>query len=686
MHILFFQIMNQAVNISNHYIPRFQRNLLLLTLISSGCFTANSVYANDEDIYQLSTIVVTATRSEKNQIDSPIRTEVITEQELKRTNAITLKDALENVSGVLLREIHGKSGYEISLQGLSSDQVLILIDGLPLAASTNSTVDLDQYLVGGIDHIEVIKGASSAQYGSSALGGVINIITKKVKDGLSISGQVDLGSYGKQNANGKSASINNHHEKLQLEVKQGAFQGRILVDQFKSDGFAVHPNQYPLQGDQQQRQQYAVYGAWQPSEKFLLWADFNDYEETDHQKSLNFVPPFQLKQYKVEDIQRQRLSAGSQFSLWNNVRFDLKGVHETYDSDSTQTLDGYLSALRHSNQENNHFSSQVSLPTWYKQNWQFGYDWHEEQLSQSNNGKFEMQGGKVSRDRHEFYLQNDAQLTENIEAVLGWRFQNDQDFGDHNAFKFSTKYRFFESQDLLADLRLSYGQGYRVPNLKERFYSFDHSHLGYVVIGNPNLKPESSDSYQLGLSLVHNDIWNADVNLFLNNVQDLIQTDFESSTTINGITQYSYSNVAKAETKGIETTAQWNISPTLKLNGSYTYTEARDKTADTFLTRRPKHIARLGTDYSFNDQVDLTLRARYQSSEFGDSANQHNSPSWITLDSQLDYQITPYISAFIGIDNIFNEQRDFSASFDYRPISGRYTYTGLRFNWNKDFK
>ena len=658
---------------------------MLLSLFANGCIIHQSAFAEmaTEESVKLNTIVVTATRSEKKLVDSPIRTEIVDEQELIRTNAITLKDALENIPGILLREIHGKSGYEISLQGLTSDQVLVLIDGLPLAASTSSTVDLDQYLVSGIDHIEVVKGAASAQYGSSAMGGVINIITKKVSDGFSASGQVDIGSYGKQNANGKSVSINNHHEKVQLEAKQGSFQGRLIADQFKSDGFAVNPDNYPLQGDIQKRQQYAVYGAWQPSDQFSIWADFNDYQEKDHQRSLVFISPSNREQAKVEDIERQRFSAGGQYKTANQIAFDIKAVHETYDTTSTQTTDGYLSALRNSNQENNHFSSQVSLPTWLKQNWQLGYDWHEEQLEQSNNGKFEMQGGKVSRDRHEFYLQNDAALTDKIDAVFGWRFQDDQDFGDHNAFKFSTKYRFYQENDLFADLRLSYGQGYRVPNLKERFYSFDHSHLGYIVIGNPNLKPESSDSYQLGLSLVKNELWNADFNLFWNDVKDLIQTDYDNAVVSNGITQYSYSNVAKAETKGFETSAQWNITPYFSVNGSYTYTEASDKTTGLDLTRRPKHIARLGSNYSVNDQLDVTLRARYQSQEYGDSANQYSSPNWFTLDSQLDYKISPYVSAFVGMDNIFNEQRDFTASFDYRPISGRYSYMGLRFNWNK---
>lgn len=236
--------------IAVHILFHFKNNkpsALWLSLAALGTCSIQSAVAQSQ-LRTMDIIVVTATRSEKKLIDSPIRTEVISEQELKKTNALTLKDALENVPGILLREIHGKSGYEISLQGLSSDQVLILIDGLPLAASTNSTVDLDQYLVAGIDHIEVIKGAASAQYGSAAMGGVINIISKKVQKGVHISGQVDIGSHDKQNDEAKSTSMNKHHEKIQIDASNGTLKGRIIADQLDSKGFAVNPEQYTRQG------------------------------------------------------------------------------------------------------------------------------------------------------------------------------------------------------------------------------------------------------------------------------------------------------------------------------------------------------------------------------------------------------------------------------------------------------
>ena len=108
-----------------------------------------------------------------------------------------------------------------------------------------------------------------------------------------------------------------------------------------------------------------------------------------------------------------------------------------------------------------------------------------------------MQGGKRTRDSKEAFLQYDYWLTDNIELLPGIRYQDDSDFGTHSAPKLSLMFS-HESGQGDGRLRASYGNGYRVPNMKERYFIFDHSVNGYKVLGNPNLQPEQSDSFQLG--------------------------------------------------------------------------------------------------------------------------------------------------------------------------------------------
>src|SRR5690554_5730540 len=212
----------------------------------------------------LDTMVVSATRVERSLMDVPVRTEVISRHELDKTHARSLKEALENVPGLQLREIHGKSGYEASLQGMSSDQLLILIDGMPLAASTGSSVDLSQYATLDIERIEIIKGAASAQYGSSAMGGVINIITRQTHAGLRGSLRYDAGSYGKQNIGERSADIAQHHASAVLEGGSKTLTARLSADVRNTEGFDATPGTWVREGDDSQRNQYNGQITWKP--------------------------------------------------------------------------------------------------------------------------------------------------------------------------------------------------------------------------------------------------------------------------------------------------------------------------------------------------------------------------------------------------------------------------------------
>src|SRR5690606_35480624 len=129
-------------------------------------------------------------------------------------------------------------------------------------------------------------------------------------------------------------------------------------------------------------------------------------------------------------------------------------------------------------------------------------------------------------------LQNDILLSNTLELVLGVRYQDDSDFGDYTAPKAALRLDYLDGSDWRGTLRASVGQGYRVPNLKERYFRFDHSAIGYMVVGNPDLRPESSTSWQLGTTLQFREHITFDINGFYNRVKDLIQADEENGTSV----------------------------------------------------------------------------------------------------------------------------------------------------------
>ncbi len=631
---------------------------------------------------ELETVVVTGTRTEKLLDESPIRIEVVTQEEIKRTNAKTLKEALENVPGLQLKEIHGKSGYEVSLQGLTSDQVLVLVDGLPVSASTGSTVDLSQYTLATVDHIEVVKGAASAQYGSSAMGGVINVITRRIEQKFSGEASADVGSYGKENVTGKNFDVGSSHAQLRAEGGTETLRLRASGDFINDRGFAIDPSSFTRQGDAMLRKQYALRTDWLPAKAGEFWAEANRYAEDDTQRYQVFAPPNYVPQKKTEAITRNRYAGGGQWRWQSGLRFQLKGLDEHYASHSQERSNGALVGDRYSSQATSHVTSQVDLPSWYSQLWQFGIDWHRETLAQTSNGVSELTGnGSTSRASREVFAQNDVMFDETWELLIGARYQDDSDFGGHAAPKASLRAHLLRDGSWDGTLRASVGQGYRVPNLKERHYLFDHSSLGYMVIGNPDLKPESSNSWQLGGTLSWHERVSADVNFFLNNVRDLIQTDMSNVQVVNGVSIYTYRNVSRARTGGVETALRWRATDALTLSTAYTFTDTRDYATGGELTYRPKGIARLSADWVLPTATTLTLRCRYQSSELTDSDSGARSPAWTTVDVAVSQDIGHGFGAFAGVDNLSNRQRDFSDSADFGPISGRYFYLGARYGW-----
>lgn len=625
------------------------------------------------------TIVVTGTRTERSADDTPVRTEVVRSEELRRTHARTLKEALENVAGLQLREIHGKSGYELSMQGLGSDQVLVLVDGLPLTASTGSTVDLSQYLLTDVERIEVVKGAASAQYGSSAMGGVINVITRRIEPGRDGHVVVDAGSRGRQNPSGRRLDLGQGH--VQAGVQGGSERWRLRVagDLTDDRGFAVDPAAWARQGDAVRRGQAGVRLAWHPVTDGQVWIDANHYSE-DAEKRYDFVvPPRIVPQRKTEEARRDRVSGGMRWHLGGGAAIDLRAVQERYLAHTLSLSDAALVGHRRAELDLSHLGGQLDLPAWGRQRWQLGFDLHREGLSQTNNGQSEVVlDGRVARHSREVFVQNDIVLDEHWELLLGLRWQEDSDFGGHAAPKLSLRRRLGGPSGWHGSVRASLGQGYRVPNLKERYYLFDHSALGYRVIGNPQLQPESSTSAQLGASLQLGAGLRLEANLFHNRVRDLIQTDLTRPTVIDGVAHYTYRNVARARTQGLETGVQWRALPALRLQAAYTYTHTRDLATGQELTRRPRHIARLGADWAWSERQEWSLRARHQSDERVDTAGGARSPAWTTVDLRVNHTLRSGLTLFAGVDNVFDTQRDFTQAHDFSPASGRFVYFGAR--------
>ena len=188
----------------------------------------------DTTLYQeLEGVIVSATRTERQLSSLPLPAKIITKEQIQQTNATRLSDILNEQTGIVTVPDFG-GGEGVQLQGLDSEYVMILIDGVPLVGRSAGTLDLQRITVGNIQQIEIVKGASSCLYGSEALGGVINIVTEKPKTGWN--GGADY----------RFSTFNTHDANLNFSYKKEKWSIRTFLNRFSSAGYDLN-EETPLQ-------------------------------------------------------------------------------------------------------------------------------------------------------------------------------------------------------------------------------------------------------------------------------------------------------------------------------------------------------------------------------------------------------------------------------------------------------
>lgn len=647
--------------------------LALATSFSTSVSAASTSYLDE--------LVVTGTRSERTVLDTPVRTEVVGADEIRETHARNLKEALANVPGLQLREIHGKPGYEVWLQGIDANRVLVLVDGMPVSATTGSAVDVSQLSVLDIERIEVVKGAVSAQYGSAGMGGVVNVITRGVKPGIRGRVSADTGTYGDQNPSGDTWDTASYSGRAMVSVASEHWGLRVSGSSQHTDGIDPQPETWARPGDEYDRNDGSVRIDWRPTANSTLAWSGAVFDETSGSR-FNLLPGGLVNQGKDEKVRRYRTAVSGDHRDGGGLRGHWALLHEQLDDDTVKySAAGEFDRRKADiglSQASGHLESAVGDA----HKIQLGTDVRRETLEQVKDGVSELAGNEAfSKESYELWFQDTWFARDSLEVVTGLRGQKDSDFGYHFAPKINARLGFEDGQGFDSFLRAGVGSGYRAPNLKERHYRFDHSQLGYMVLGNPDLEAESSVSYQLGFGgHFEKKVW-FDINGFFNDISELIQTEIDQQATdarTDNVVVHHYSNIDEARTWGVETTAGWQISEGWRLSAGYTWTRTEDQATGDDLNRRPRRQLQLSIDgLTGIPHLSWALRVRNQSSEYVDAGLGSRSPGFTSADLKLNYQLFPELRFYAGVDNLTDSQRDFSDSNDFRPVAGRFLYTGF---------
>lgn len=659
--------------------------LLSVTALLVGASPAGSAPVSG---HELAPVVVTGTGSARLLEENPVRTEVLDRETLDRLQADSLQEALRFVPGLLLREIHGKGGQEVWMQGLNGDRVLVLIDGVPVTASTGSTVDLSQIGLLDVDRIEIVKGAMSALYGSSAMGGVINVITRDQRAARSARLQADLGSYG----DADRGSIGRARVAGRVGARGDRAAAELAVNWRDTDGFDLTPDRWSTQGDAGSRLNVDLDTRWMPDEQWRFEFRPGYYRESLRNRFTNSQPGVGAVPFvKGELATRLRLGGGAHWQDRTGRRLSLSALHDRFDD---QTWQDAVRTPERDQQRDAHLTISRADATWNQPLFDrhlltLGVLAQQDTLRQTQTKRVDGRqvtidevGGEVRRETVETFAQGSVFFADgDVELLPGLRFENDSDFGSHwtpklNAMWWAGSWKHYELR-----LRGGLGQGYRVPNLKERHYIFDHSALGYIVRGNPDLQPEESTSLQLGFELLdHESGASLDVNVYHNRIRDLIST--VDAGMDEGVLVFEYANVGRAITEGVEVGFRLPRMGRFSAGGGYTLLLTEDRETGLELVRRPRHQFKGDLTLHLPEwRTDLMLLGEWSSDEYVDAANRNKSPAWGRLDLRANVTLDHGLTAYAGIDNLTDVHRDVSDPNDLRPITPRLFYAGIRWDY-----
>lgn len=628
-------------------------------------------------------VVVTGTRTPESSQAATVRTGSVSRDEAERRGAVTVADALSGELGVQVNP----SSYDalgnpsaIQIQGFDRDRVLILEDGERVIGDIGGAVDLGSFPLTQVERIEYVTGPTSSLYGTSAIGGVVNIITgPPIFEGPS--GRLRLERRSHNGLLGQASAA--YRATDHWLVLDGSYQHqdaiRLRTDirdttQPEADRYLVGLRT----GTRIDRLSLQVKARWihddllgvQSQEFPGLGVFLADLPERTDRFGLRV-----LADYAFDGGSGWRLSVGRQW-FDNQTRKDRRESS----LDETRTRAHTL-------------SSAESSFTWAdgrERTWVLGVRGESEAFTQRLRRRELSPTGEVEATRltevPEQRLENAAvygQLAwrpaKGVTIMPGARAEAHSRFGGVVAPRLAGAWRI----DPKWTLRASGGRGFRAPSAKEYGFFFDHSFLGYRVLGNDELVPETSWGVNGDVRFRPQRGWLMRLGGFANWVENLIDTDLAEAQPGTGVQDFAYVNRGRARTAGAQIDSAWRHDNQLRTEVGYAYLWTRDDSTGRPLPNRPAHTVlsslfwQLPVAEPFDGVGGPELMLRWRGVSQAEISRELDAPPFMTLDARLSQRVLPELQLYVGALNLLGAQRDPRRVGDQRPIPGRILYLGL---------
>ncbi|MEE4083374.1 TonB-dependent receptor domain-containing protein [Pseudomonas viridiflava] len=632
--------------------PLRLRPVAVMVNVALACLASGQVYAAEPviesaNVLSLDDVVVTAAGFEQNLEDAPASMTVITGDELRKRSFRDLTDAVRDVEGVTVNG--GANETDISIRGMPADYTLILVDGKRQSAResrVNGNSGYEQSFIPpaeAIERIEVVRGPMSSLYGSDAIGGVINIITRKVTPEWGGSITYDY------------------------SARQHSDQGNARQTQFFLGG--------PLKTDLLGLQVWGRYLDRQADDDIEQTNGFSKADHRDMTARLSITPTVDHDILLEAGATRLRngdgLSANwatreqennrdhwsiSHQGRWGWATSDVSLAHEKSSREGKASAAQTDVLGRKPTVENTVLDAKLVMPT-ERNITTTGLQWNDTTVTDWNQGLGDRKDYEFSVVQKALFAENEWSVTDTFALTTGLRMDHHEEYGVHFSPRIYGVWRATDDWTFKGGV----ARGFKAPEVRAVVPGYSYLRRNtFVMFGNPDLKPETSTNYELSALWSNRNDLSAGATVFYNDFQDKLST-VTTTERWNGFIVMDRVNVDKAVIKGIELNGRWDITPDVSLKGNYTYTDSEQKSganAGAPLALTPERKANLRAEWNVNDRTQLWTATNYYGKEYGNTVNDEPSPAYTTADLGGSYELTKNVSFNAALYNITDKRLD----------------------------
>ena len=694
----------------------------------------NHITAQTDTSYKLEEVVITATRSERKLGNVAVPVSIISNKLIKQIGSLKLQDILQEQTGLVLVNSSLSSslagypnpfGQGIQMQGLDPAYTSILLDGEPLIGRNGGVLKLGRLAIGTIKQIEIVKGPSSSLYGSEAMAGVINIITENPT-----SEKLDIQlHHATNNTFAQTIAYNNKFKKTALT---------FFANHYTSKGYDLDNKIYGQTVEPYREINGMLKLTHQFSKKSTLLTTVRLY---DNQQNNNYLitPPNEKTAIAKGVTNEKDISAFAQYKL--QISPKRKIYFRTF-------YDRYANTAFVNNENTGaKYDETSSKSTILKPEFQFESD-------KNNNSKYvagfgaylEMidatryDGSKKLTTLYAFTQKEWSLINDKLKIIGGARFDKRNDFN----LNFSPRLAMAYTPNKKVKIAASFGTGFKAPDFRHIYLAFYNQQIGYSLIGNnilgqqlqilqqngeinssvnisdyanaKNLLPEKLTGFNVSLNYTEKK-YTLGVDVFRNDVKNLIDFYLLPFTKSNSSSIYSYHNISKVYTQGFTIDAKYNINKNFYLQGGYQYLDAKDKAVldsiaigklyqrdpNTFqvsvtkksayfgLNNRSKHTCNFKINFTDNTQTwNVYARCIYRG-KFGFTDINGNGVADNDKEMVQGYWLANFAAAKtinknlqlqVGVENIFN----YTNPVQLPNIAGRLFFLNINYTINQLLK